>query len=283
MNFVLYLAYGLIGLAVVILSYQFCFWLVRKIQEREAKKIEHISRELTKLSVSLPLKKLKLFSLAAIAAAGVAGFIFMGVIGLAVGASAGFFLPYSLIRFYKGRMENKFVGQIVGAIQILRSGLKSGLSFTQSLEMVTVDMPSPISDEFSLVSKELRMGSSLEDALTHLEERRKNEELSFVISAILVAREVGGDLPSVLEKLDETLRDRARLRENIKTYTLQGRAQAYIISAIPVVFLFIVLQRDRHHFDIMLQNELGRMLLIAAAVLNVVGLFVIFKMSKMKI
>jgi len=144
-------------------------------------------------------------------------------------------------------------------------------------------MPPPVSDEFSLVLREVEMGVSLDEALEHLDKRLNIEELKFVISAVLIAREIGGDLPSVLNKLMYTLRDRLRLKENIKTYTMQGSAQGYLISAIPIVFLFIVLRQNPHHFDIMFSSEIGKILLGAGVLLNTIGIFLIVKISKIKI
>lgn len=277
------LGYLLLLLSLGMISYYFTPLVINKIQEREEVKIKKASKELEKMFVSIPLRKLKILSLGAVLVGAFAGFIFFRFIGAAAGAFLGFSFPYFLVRFKKKKRKAMFAGQLVDAINILNGGLKAGLSFNQSLDMVISDMAAPISDEFSLVSREIRMGSSLEEALVNLDQRMDIEELRFVVAAILVAREVGGDLPSVLSQLVDTLRDRFRLKENIKTYTLQGRAQAYIISLIPIVFLFVVLQRNPRHFDIMLNSEIGRIFLVVAALLNIVGIFLIVKMSKMNI
>ena len=93
------------------------------------------------------------------------------------------------------------------------------------------------------------------------------EELNLVVSSILVARETGGDLTKVFSRLVTTIRDNRKLKDNIKTLTLQGRLQAVIMSFLPFLFVAWVLTVDKNHFDIMLQSDIGRFLLILAVIL----------------
>jgi len=221
--------------------------------------------------------------IAFIIAAGIIGFMYFGKIGLIVGFVAGVILPGIMAKMAIENRRKKFNSQLVDAIMLLTSCLKAGLSFNQAIEVLCQEMAPPIADEFKIVLKSLKIGVSLEDAFLELAKRMPLEELNFVMSAILVARETGGDLPLTLSKLVDTLRDRIRLKENIMTYTIQGRVQGFVMSFIPIGFIYMVLQQDKHHFDIMFQSDIGKLMVLAAVVLQILATFMIFKISKIKI
>jgi len=227
-------------------------------------------------------KKLMMFASTCVAAA-VLGGIMMGKFGAIGGAVIGLFVPGFMTKYLYDARLNRFNSQLVDAVTLMTSCLRAGLSLNQAIEVLCQEMPSPFADEFKLVLKSIRIGVPIEEAFVELSKRMPLEELKFVISAILVARETGGDLPSVLMKLVDTLRDRARLRENIATYTVQGKIQGIIMGCIPIIFVVMVLQQDPHHFDIMWQKEVGRLLMIASGVLTVLAWIMVFKMSKVEV
>jgi tight adherence protein B len=170
-----------------------------------------------------------------------------------------------------------------GRYKLLGSCLKGGLSLLQGFEVLVEEMPAPISQEFGLVVRENKMGISLEESLVRLNKRMNLEELGLVVNALLVARETGGELTKVFSRLSVTIRDNHKLKENIKTLTLQGRMQGVIMSILPILFVAWVLSVNRSHFDIMMKNDLGRMLLVAAVVLQIVGMLLIKMFSVIKI
>lgn len=201
--------------------------------------------------------------------------LFGGLIGLAI--------PNFILKIrYKNRIQ-KFNGQLLDAINMLSSCLKGGLSLLQGFEVLVEEMPAPMSQELGLVVRENKMGIPLEESLIRLNKRMNIEELSLVINALLVSRETGGELTKVFSRLSVTIRDNRKLKDSIKTLTLQGRMQGAIMSFLPIVFVAWVLSVNKHHFDIMLQSDLGRMLLIAAVVLQVVGMILIKMFSTIKI
>lgn len=277
------LVYAAVFFSIVIISYYFFPLVFARIKQSQDAKLNKASQELEKLFISVSLHRLRLLFLVIILIAAGLGFVLFKIIGLVIGIAIAFLFPLLAIKFVKGARKRRFGQQLIDAIMVLNSSLKAGLSFTQAIDMVSQEMPAPICEEFFLAYKQIKMGVSLEETLRNLDRRMDMEELKFVTSAILVAQKVGGDFPSVLTKLVSTLRDRIKLKENITTYTLQGKAQGYIISFIPLVFLFIVLRQNPHHFDIMLSTDLGRVLLAAAVLLNTIGIFFILKMSKIKV
>ena len=201
--------------------------------------------------------------------------IFTGMIGLAV--------PNIILKLRYKRRIQKFNGQLVDAINMLSSCLKGGLSLLQGFEVLVEEMPAPMSQEIGLVVRENKMGIPVEESLINLNKRINIEELGLIINALLVARETGGDLTKVFSRLTVTIRDNRKLKESIKTLTLQGRMQGMIMSFLPIVFVAWVVSVNRHHFDIMLTSDIGRMLLIAAVVLQIFGMILIKIFSTIKI
>jgi tight adherence protein B len=210
-------------------------------------------------------------------------FVLKSLLGAVVGFFLGLFIPHVVVRIMETRRKNKFASQLVDGIMVLSSSLKAGLSLLQSLEVLVEEMPPPISQELGLVVRENKMGVVLEDSLKSLNKRMGIEELELLVNALLVARETGGDLIKVFSRLTITIRDRQKLREKIKTLTLQGRLQGILMSALPFVFVAYVTTVNRSHFDIMLQTDNGRFLLILAVVLQAIGMFLIRKFSRIKI
>jgi tight adherence protein B len=173
--------------------------------------------------------------------------------------------------------------QLLDAINMLASCLKGGLSLLQGFEVLVEEMPVPINQELGLVVRENKMGISLEESLIRLNKRMNLEELGLVVNALLVARETGGELTKVFSRLSVTIRDNHKLKENIKTLTLQGRLQGYIMSFLPIVFVAWVLSVDKHHFDIMMKSDMGRLLLVIAVVMQICGMILIRIFSIIKI
>ena len=211
-------------------------------------------------------------------------FVFFNSLLFAIfGFFLGLLIPNFILKMKKSRYRGKFTNQILDGIMILSSCLKSGLSFLQALEVLTEESPPPLSQEVGLVLRENRMGVSLEDSLKHLDERMDIEELRLVINSILVARETGGDLTKVFSRLSNTIRDNRKLKESIKTLTLQGRLQGIIMSVLPFLFIWWVLTFNRQHFNIMFESEIGRMLLFTALILQALGMVLIRKFSIIRI
>ncbi len=213
-----------------------------------------------------------------------AGFLLLeSAIFALAGALLGLAIPNLTLKIRDIQRRKKFHQQILDMIMIVSSSLKGGLSLLQALEVVMEEMPAPMNQEVGLLVRENRMGVSLEESLKNFKKRMASDELNLVVNSILVARETGGDLTKVLGRLSTTVRDNRKLKDSIRTLTMQGRLQGIIMSMLPFLFIFWVVSFNRHHFDIMLETQTGRFLLILAAVLQVVGMILIRRFSTIKI
>ena len=157
-----------------------------------------------------------------------------------IGAIVGFFLP----RFYVKRQQklrlNKFNDQLSDMLNLMVNGLRAGYSTIQAMEAVSRELPAPISDEFHRVVQEMQIGIPMEKALDNLLRRIPSDDLDFVITAINVQREVGGNLSEILDTISFTIRERVRIKGEIRVMTAQVRTSATVLSLIPV-FLAIAL------------------------------------------
>lgn len=201
-----------------------------------------------------------------------------------VSAAVGLMFPSIILKIRDRKRRAKFQDQVLDAIMLLSSSLKGGLSLLQAFEVLAEEMPAPMAQEIGLVIRENKMGLTLEQSLRNLNKRMNNmEELSLVVNSILVARETGGDLTKVFSRLATTIRDNRKLKDSIKTLTLQGRLQGIIMSILPFVFIWWVITFNRQHFEIMFTTEIGKTLVVVAAVLQVIGVILIKKFSTIKI
>ncbi len=202
--------------------------------------------------------------------------------GIVAGLVLGFILPSFYINFLKNKMQKKFTDQLVDALMIMSSSFRGGLSLIQAIEAVVEEMPDPIRREFSIVLGENKMGVSLEEALTHLYNRVPSPALQQMNTSILLARETGGNLPIIFSRIISNIRESKKIQQNIDTLTIQGRIQGVVLTILPIAFTFIVYTSNRRIFDNMLASPLGQRLLIIAAILWVIGAFMIVKISSFK-
>jgi len=278
------LSYILLILAFCLLGHYGVGFLLKKWDEIQKKKAEKTSSQFEEMFIFLKKEVLATLYVVIPLILGILGFfltrkIWVSFIGMAIGVAS----PFILVRFMDKKRRAKFNAQLGDGLMIMSSCLKGGLTLIQSFEVLAEEMDPPIGQEVSLVVREIKVGVSLEEALTRLDKRMPSEEITLIVSAILVARETGGDLTKVFARLIETIRDRTKLKEMVQTLTLQARLQAVIISLLGPVFALVVLRINPRHFEVMWQNEIGKILLMAAGFLQLIGIILIVIFGKIRI
>jgi len=203
-------------------------------------------------------------------------------IGLIVGVIFGYLLP----RMYIGRLitvrKHKFNDQLVDAIMIMSSSFRGGLSLVQAFESVADEMPEPIKGEFGVVLGENKMGVSLDESLHRLYKRMPSPAMQQMVTAILLARETGGNLPNIFTRIVNSTRERKKIEKNLQTLTVQGKIQAVVMTGLPVFFFFTVSGSNPHFFDTMFNSPKGQQLLTICVVLWILGAISIWKISTFK-
>lgn len=216
-------------------------------------------------------------------ACGVGCYLLLNNILLASVASlAGILVPDAVVKQVKVFRKRKFDGQLLDALLMLSSSLRAGLSLVQAFEVLEVEMPKPASQEFGRMLKAYRLGLTFDAALQGLNRRLPGEDLKLLTMAVAVARETGGDLTRMLGQLVMTIREKRKLRDKVNTLTLQGRLQAYILTLLPVVFVFVIRGIQPTYFNLLLTDPAGRLAIAIAAMLWAVGIILVFRLSKVE-
>ena len=277
-------SYILLIITFCLFGYYGVDFLLKKWNETQKQKAEKTSSQFEEMFIFLKKEVVVTLYIVTPLILGILGFfltkkVLVSFIGMAAGVS----FPFLLVKFMDKKRRSKFNAQLGDGLMIMSSCLKGGLTLIQSFEVLAEEMDPPIGQEISLLIREVKVGVSLEEALTRLEKRMPSEEVTLITSAILVARETGGDLTKVFARLIETIRDRTKLREMVQTLTLQARLQAVIISLLGPVFAVVVLKINPDHFQVMWQNEIGKILLMAAGFLQVIGIILIVIFGKIRI
>lgn len=211
------------------------------------------------------------------------------VIGL-VGAVVGAFLPRIYVSSQKKRRLIKFNDQLGDMLGLMVNGLRAGYSVMQAMESVSRELPSPISDEFRRVVQEIQLGVTTEKALDNLLRRIPSDDLDLVITAMNVQREVGGNLAEILDTISHTIRERIRLKGEIRVLTAQMDVSATILAVLPVAVIFFLYLINREYISLLWSPEsnsgpipCGYTSLGLAVILIIAGYFTIKKMGNIEV
>lgn len=203
-------------------------------------------------------------------------------LGLVIGIM-GLIIPRVVVNMAKQKRITKFNDQIGDALVVMSNSLRAGFSFLQSMEMVSREMPTPISVEFARTLREMNLGTPTEEAMTHLAKRIDSDDLDLVVTAVLIQRQVGGNLAEVLDNISHTIRERVRIKGEIKTLTAQGRISGMVIGFLPVaisVFLFII---NPSYMMTLFTNPIGLMIVIIGVISQAIGIFIIKKIVDIEV
>ena len=170
-----------------------------------------------------------------------------------------------------GRRRAKFEAQLEQTLPLMAGSLRAGFGVMQTLDAVARESDSPTAEEFGRVVMESRLGRDLGDSLRALGERVESEDFDFVVQAIDIHREVGGDLAEVLTNVAGTIRDRNRVRRSIQTLTAEGRISAGILLALPIVMFFVVQGLNPEYLHELTGTSAGRVMLGIGIALMTIG------------
>jgi len=202
---------------------------------------DRVARELARADLKFKVAEYyALIFISTVVVAFIAWLLQPNIVSAAIGGAIGFFIPRIYVRRQQIARLNKFNEQLSDMLNLMVNGLRAGYSTMQALEAVSRELPAPISDEFHRVVQEMQIGIPMERALDNLLRRIPSDDLDFVITAINVQREVGGNLSEILDNISFTIRERVRIKGEIRVMTATVRTSATVLSLIPV-FLTIAL------------------------------------------
>jgi tight adherence protein B len=213
----------------------------------------------------------------AIAAALFFGSLMLGkspVVGLAF-AVAVIMLPLAWLNMRRGRRMKRLTNQLPDVFEIMSQALRAGHSLASALAVVHEQLPDPVGTEFGRVFHEQNLGIKIEDALLAMADRVDSLDVRFFVTAVLIQRQTGGDLAEVLDNIGSVIRDRLELLGMVQALTAEGRLSGYVLFALPTVVFAAVMLLNRNYADELLNEPSGKILLMVAFGMQLMGLAMI--------
>ncbi len=205
--------------------------------------------------------------------------LWLGVVVLGVSLVA----PYLLLSVFYQRRLKAIEKQLPDAMTMLSASLRAGASFTTALDTLIQESGPPISQEFSLLLREIRLGVDMDTALDHMEQRISLEDFRLFLSAIRISREVGGNLAETLDKIAATLRSKLVMEGKINSLTAQGRLQGIVMSLLPLLLIVVLMKLEPVAMSMLFTTKLGWMVLLVIVVMQVLGFLAIRKITEIDI
>ncbi len=187
------------------------------------------------------------------------------------------------VQFKAKRRMKQFTNQLGDAIAMMSNAIKSGFTFQQAMDIVAKEIKGPISEEFVRALNEIQLGVTLEEALEGICQRVKDDDFEMVAMSVVIQRQVGGNLSQILDTVGETIRDRIKLRCEIKSLTAEGVVSGWTIALLPVIVGLFCNAMNPDYFKGMLDTDFGKYLGIACLVSEIIGGLVIRWIINVKI
>ncbi|MFZ5917092.1 MAG: type II secretion system F family protein [Chloroflexota bacterium] len=243
-----------------------------------------VSDRLAQANVRLTVTEYIIINILSVVGALFGGYLIFQTWVLAVFVGVfGYFLPRMYLGFAKNRRLHRFNDQLGDCINLLVNGLRSGYSMLQAMETVAKELPAPISEEFARVVQEVGLGLSSEQSLNNMWRRIQSDDLDLMITAVNVQHEVGGNLAEILDIISFTIRERVRIKGEIRTLTAQGMLSGYVISFLPIGLGLIMFLMNREYMTRMFTTTCGWIMVGVALFGIVVGFIAIQKIVRIEV
>jgi tight adherence protein B len=204
--------------------------------------------------------------------------------GIAVGlAVVGYWLPSQWLNGKRKKRMERIVAQLVDMLGMVSNSIKSGYGLMQSFEFASKQLPDPLGFEIRRMLRESTLGMSAEQALAALGQRLQSSDMDMVLTAINVQRAVGGNLAEILDKVAFTMRERERIRGEISTLTAQQKMTGIVIGVLPLFMFAIFMVLNPDYMSLLFTDMTGRIILVAAVLLEVMGYFSIKRIMAIEV
>lgn len=200
-----------------------------------------------------------------------------------LGAIFGGSMPWLFLVLQRDRRRRRFLTQLPDTLQLISGSLQAGYSLQQAISTLVLEAEPPISTEFRRALAEHNLGRPLEDSLDDVGKRLESRDFTWVVMAIRIQHEVGGNLAELLTTVATTLRERDRLRRQVRALSAEGRLSGWILGALPLVFATYLSLVRPEYLSPLMHTPLGWLLLTAAAVLYVSGAIWISRVVRVEV
>lgn len=191
------------------------------------------------------------------------------------GAVFGSLGPWMYVKRRKRQRIEAFEEAFPEAIDLLARSIRAGHAFGTGMKVVAEEAQEPVAGEFRQVFEEQKFGLPLEESLLGLADRIDLVDIRIFVTAIMVQRDVGGNLAEILDKISYTIRERFMIQRQIRVYTAQGRMTGYLLAVLPIIMGVLIYMLNAEYMSILFENPIGRLLIAGALVLQVIGFIVI--------
>jgi tight adherence protein B len=207
------------------------------------------------------------------------GNLVIGLIFIALGAIG----PWFYLGFRRKRRKKKFERALPDTLQLMSGSLAAGLSLAQSVDTIVREGTEPIASEFRKVLVETRLGLSLETALQGVADRFQSKDFDWVVMAINIQRQVGGNLAELLNTVAATMREREYMRRQVAALAAEGKLSAMVLGGLPPAFMLYLLVANRGYVIVLFTRPLGIAMLVGGAMILSVGVFWMSRIVKVEV
>jgi tight adherence protein B len=198
-------------------------------------------------------------------------------------AILGFFFPAIFVGVRRSRRVRAIETQFPDALTMLSSSLQAGSSLGQGIELIAREMVPPISEEFKRVLQEIRLGLSMNEALQNMSDRVGSEDVDLAVTSINVQTRIGGNLVEMLGIITNTIRERIRIKGEIRVLTSQQRMSAYLIGVLPPGVAVVLYLMNPAYISKLFDPGIGRCMLIGAVIMMIAGMFSLNKITQIEV
>jgi tight adherence protein B len=202
---------------------------------------------------------------------------------LLVGPPAMWMFSGIALKVLQSRRTRAFDRQLGDTLTLLSNALKAGYSFAQAVNTVAKSASPPIAEEFARATREMALGISVDDALNHMVKRNMSEDFDLMVTAVQIHRVVGGNLAEILDTIAHTIRERVRIKGEIRTLTAQARASGWIITMLPIGLAVMLSVISPDYFNPMFSHTMGIVMLAIGGFSMLVGFAIIQKIVKIEV
>lgn len=203
--------------------------------------------------------------------------------GILLGIIAGL-VPVAILNYKRQKRHDRFLAALPDTLQLMAGSLRAGYGVLQAIDTVAKESSPPTSEEFGRVLTEARLGMPVEDALSDMAERIENDDFRWVVLAINIQREVGGNLAELLDTVAEVLREREMLRRQVKVLSAEGRLSAYILLGLPIFLaIYLILVNPEYISTLVTSGFIGFALVGGAVLLMIIGVIWIRNLIKIEV
>ncbi|TYQ12658.1 UNVERIFIED_CONTAM: tight adherence protein B [Acetivibrio alkalicellulosi] len=202
---------------------------------------------------------------------------------LPIAALVGYFTPLFIIQAKKDTRLKKFHKELPNLLTMLIGSLRSGFSFMQALTAVADDSEEVMKEELNIVIKELKIGRGMEEVFDEWYQRVPIEDLNLMLHAVVIQKETGGNLTTILESILNTIKEKISLHRKLSALTAQGKISGIIMTVLPIVIGILSYLVDREHASIMFTHPLGKLMLASSVSGMVACFFIMRKMTRMEV